>query len=310
MFIISSTEKADGMFATVIILLPSPYTGGQVHVSHASSTEILDMAPTSFLSTSVLAWYTDVKHEVRPITSGYRLALSYNLIHRSSGVPKPSLPDMHVALRHLCRVLQKWHKGAYTIDADSNVVAYLLKHEYSAANLESGAQALKGEDAHKIANLRIVAEELGYMVCLASLSYNVMGAADDSYAYHGGGWKRGRYGYSPSDDGEVPPMLEVIERTLEVSNLVDLEGNLLLGQKTALPIDERNLIPQDPFEGVEPDDTDYEGYLGNVRRFFPDLLWDSDGLFQGAGSLQHCLSLMNLFLCHLTKSMQGIIGRC
>jgi hypothetical protein len=45
---------------------------------------------------------------------------------------------------------------------------------------------------------------------------------------------------------------------------VDLEGNLLLGAKSALHIEESNLIPEEPFEGVEPDDTDYEGYLGNV----------------------------------------------
>ena len=267
MLIYFSTEKAEGMFATVIILLPSPYSGGEVHVSHASSTKILDMAPTSLLSTSVLAWYTDVRHEVKPITSGYRLALSYNLIHTSPKVPKPSLPDMNTALTHLRHVLRKWRKGAYTIDADRDMVAYLLKHEYSAANLAFGAKTLKGEDAHKIANLRIVADELGFMVCLANLSYKVIGVADDDFGYRDRGWKRGRYGYDSyddDDDGGVPSMIEVTEKTLGVSNLVDLEGNMLLGQNTTLPIDEHNLIPKDPFEDVDPDDQDYEGYLGNV----------------------------------------------
>jgi hypothetical protein len=262
------------MFATVVILLPSPYSGGQVHVSHASSTKILDMAATSLLSTSVLAWYTDVRHEVKPITSGYRLALSYNLIHISPGVPKPSLPDMNTALTHLRHVLHKWRKGAYVIEADRDVIAYLLKHEYSAANLAHGAKTLKGEDAHKVANLRIVAEELGFMVCLANLSYNVTGVADDDFGYRDRGWKRGRYGDSSDDDddGETPSMIEVSETTLEVSNLVDLQGNSLLGQNTVLHIDENNLIPQDPFEGVEPDEKEYEGYMGNVSRF--SLIYD------------------------------------
>ncbi|KAG6805401.1 hypothetical protein H0H93_004866, partial [Arthromyces matolae] len=75
------TEKANGMFATAIIVLPSLYTGGEVHVSHSSTTKVLDFASHSLLSTALLAWYTDVVHEVKPLKSGYRLALSYNLIH-------------------------------------------------------------------------------------------------------------------------------------------------------------------------------------------------------------------------------------
>ncbi|KAG6824174.1 hypothetical protein H0H93_002480, partial [Arthromyces matolae] len=35
----SHTEKSDGMFATAIIVLPSLYTGGEVHVSHSSATK-------------------------------------------------------------------------------------------------------------------------------------------------------------------------------------------------------------------------------------------------------------------------------
>lgn len=79
----SSTEKSPGMFATIIIVLLSSYSGGQVHVSHSASSHLYDLAPSSASATSVLAWYTDVIHEVKPITSGYCLALSYNLIHTS-----------------------------------------------------------------------------------------------------------------------------------------------------------------------------------------------------------------------------------
>jgi hypothetical protein len=303
------------MFATVVILLPSPYSGGQVHVSHASSTKILDMAPTSLLSTSVLAWYTDVRHEVKPITSGYRLALSYNLIHTSRGVPKPSLPDMNTALKYLRHVLCKWRKGAYEIDADRDIIAYLLKHEYSEANLAFGAKTLKGEDAHKIANLRIVAEELGYMVCLAKLSYHVTGVADDDFGYRDRGWKRGRYGYSSydhddDDDGEVPSMMEVTETTLKVTNLVDLEGHLLLGQHTALPVDEHNLIPKDPFEDVEPDDKDYEGYMGNVSCSFSILSWTSNICVTGCWVAGTLSVVLHPILRRLTNSVQGTIGQC
>lgn len=31
-----------------------------------------------------------------------------------------------------------------------------------------------------------------------------------------------------------------------------------------LGLSPNNLIPQNPFEDAEPDDTEYEGYMGNV----------------------------------------------
>lgn len=92
------------MFATVIIVLPSQYTGGQVHVSQSSAAKVIDLAPISLHSTSVLAWYTDVVHEVKPVTLCYRLALSYNLVYASPGVPRPTLPDMDGAVAQLYHV--------------------------------------------------------------------------------------------------------------------------------------------------------------------------------------------------------------
>ncbi|TFK34835.1 hypothetical protein BDQ12DRAFT_612637 [Crucibulum laeve] len=253
------TQKADGMFATVIILLPSAYTGGEVYVSHASTNKVLDFASTSLTSSAILAWYTDVMHEVKPVTSGYRLALSYNLIHTSPSMPRPVLPDMNYAVTCLHNVLRKWFKDAYAETPESNnLVAYLLKHQYNAANLNAGSRALKGEDAHKIAYLRHVAAELGYTVCLGNLVCNVSGCPDDD-GCHYGGWERHGYYDSPSED---PSMGEVIDTVITVTNVVDLDGNSMLGNKS-LTLDETCLIPKDPFADLEPDDREYEGYVGN-----------------------------------------------
>ncbi|KAJ3882400.1 hypothetical protein F5051DRAFT_33005 [Lentinula edodes] len=45
------TVKAQNMFATIIIVLPSPYTGGQVHVSHSSSQQVFSFDSHILLST-------------------------------------------------------------------------------------------------------------------------------------------------------------------------------------------------------------------------------------------------------------------
>lgn len=259
------------MFATIIIVLPCLYTGGQVHVSHSSSTKVFNLAPSSLITTSVLSWYTDVMHEVKPITSGYRLALSYNLIHTSASVPRPTLPNMHAAVSNLRHILRKWHHEAYAEDVETNLIAYLLKHQYSQANLSVGAAALKGEDAHLVAHLREIAEELGYIVCLANLSCNMTGYPEDDGGYRSdrGGWgKRRRYNWYDEDEDEdedegTPSMLEVTETTMTIENMADFDGHSIMGL-SKLDIDSESLIPQDPFEGVDPDDTEYEGYQGNV----------------------------------------------
>jgi hypothetical protein len=168
------------MFATVIILLPSAYTGGQVVVSHAATSKILDFSVKSLFSTVALAWYTDVKHEVKPIESGYRFALSYNLIHVAPpNIPRPRLPDTSSSEALLAQVLKKWRAKEYEKGSECDIIAYLLDHEYSAANLKEGLDCLKGVDAHRVTLLGPIAEQLGFVVGLASLSHKVSGCADD-----------------------------------------------------------------------------------------------------------------------------------
>lgn len=261
------------MFATVIIVLPSTYAGGQVVLSHASAKETIDFAPDSLLSTAVLAWYTDVTHEVKTVTSGYRLALSYNLIHTSAGLPIPKVPDMTDSAADLRRVLRAWNDGYYGQD----MMVYLLDHQYSIANLRSGINALKGADALRVHFLQKVAEETGFRVGLAILEHAVYGSADDDGGcYYGrvrhrwGG--RGRWGgyddyYDDSEEG-VPEMGEVDSTNTSISNMVDLKGNPLVTSRS-VPVEEDSLIPQAPFEDASPDSKEYEGYMGNVGDVFP-----------------------------------------
>jgi hypothetical protein len=101
------------MFASLIIVLPSKFEGGQVHVSHGSDKDVFNISPSSEFSTSALAWYTDVIHEVKPVTSGYRLAISYNLVNTSPGIPPPHLPDMSSAVKAVEAIFRKWRKGGY-----------------------------------------------------------------------------------------------------------------------------------------------------------------------------------------------------
>ena len=239
------------MFATVVIILPSAYTGGHVVVSHAATTKALDFSEKSLLSTAVLAWYTDVTHEVKPIENGYRFALSYNLIHVAPpNVPRPCLPDTSSSEALLAQVLRKSRAKKYEKGSQCDIIAYLLDHEYSAVNLKEGLDCLKGVDAHRITLLGPIAKQLGFVVGLASLSHKVSGCADD-------------YGHGFFYQGRTPAMVEVIEKSASISGFVDLAGASLLSVKN-INLSDKSLIPRNPFKGKKPDDAKYEGYLGNV----------------------------------------------
>ncbi|TFY70328.1 hypothetical protein EVG20_g2677, partial [Dentipellis fragilis] len=255
------TEKADGMFATIIIVLPSAFTGGAAHLSHGALSTVYDAAPTSQLGTTVLAWYTDVQHEIKPITSGYRLALSYNLIHTTQSL-RPALSANLELVEELADILQAWTDGNAKTNPDK--IIYLLSHKYSQANLKGSA--LKGIDAHKVALLEVLSKKHGFSLGLANANCHLSGYAEDS-----GGGHRG-WGYDDDDDDgddDDVEFAEVEEREMSIQNFVDMEGKLI---EDDLEYDDGETIPADLAETVESgecDEQDYEGYMGN-----------------GAGSLQ------------------------
>ncbi|KZT35184.1 hypothetical protein SISSUDRAFT_197163 [Sistotremastrum suecicum HHB10207 ss-3] len=168
------TEKSPGMFATLVIVLPTAFEGGQLHVSHGGQSKIFDVAEDSTFSTSIMAWYTDVRHEVKPITKGYRLALSYNLI-APTGVPKPRLSDnsdMVSAVRH---VLLSWRQSFGPSIPEK--LAYILKHRYSSFGIGNGV--LKGADIRTVDILQSLAKECRFEIFIGQAELRVSGDIED-----------------------------------------------------------------------------------------------------------------------------------
>ena len=244
------------MFASLIIVLPSKFEGGEVHVSHGNNKDVFNISPSSEFRTSALAWYTDVTHEVKPVTSGHRLAISYNLVNASSGLPPPHLPDMHTAVSAVEKIFRKWRKGGYDNGDFSGTIAYLLDHEYSEAGLEFAA--LKGRDAALISNIRSVAEKQGISLCLGLLELEVSGDA---------GFDTGPY--SSDDEWDSPrsaPRMKIVhDKEYRIGGLYDLDGDLAEGRHPISLNPEFDMIPRDPeLEDGDPDDKEFEGYTGNV----------------------------------------------
>ncbi|KDQ15312.1 hypothetical protein BOTBODRAFT_187419 [Botryobasidium botryosum FD-172 SS1] len=289
------TEKVDGMFATMIVILPSAYTGGAAHLSHADLSTTIDSSAGSLSSTSVMAWYTDVTHEIKPVTSGYRLALSYNLIHTTSAL-RPSLPNVQGPLLQLRNALLTWKQAGYR---GPPKIVYLLDHKYSLANLRGSA--LKGTDAHLASLLDVLARELDFCLGLATVECHASGYGrgdeydDDEYEYEY------EYEYdddedddnedddsedddsedddSEDDDNEHYVFRRPVEfdcRTMKTTatNLINMEG-CLISDKLDFSVgaygDGDHTIPSYFKSKIQQGDhyrQEYEGYQGNTAGTF------------------------------------------
>ncbi|TFK65137.1 hypothetical protein BDN72DRAFT_846005 [Pluteus cervinus] len=267
-----STPTVEGVFATFIILLPSLHTGGDDHVSHSSGSQVLSLPPDSPLHTSIIAWYSDVSHSVAPILSGYRLGLCYDLIHTQTG-PK-SLPlTLPFATRAenlalMQRTLEEWRDGVHDEDYeddndDNHLLAFILDNHYPDDELDEGKSCLEGTDAHIVANLGPVAEQVGVTIFLANLKYTVEAQSESMMRTgydrpakrrkknSGGDDDDASASESESDDGKV--------HEFAISNIVDLDGTSIT--KKTNYVEEYQIIPKDAFSGVKPDGYKHNEYM-------------------------------------------------
>lgn len=240
---IFSTEKVDGMFATIVVILPSRFSGGAAHLSHAGKSKVFDCSPTSLLKTTVMAWYTDVTHEIKPITGGHRLALTYNLVHTTTSL-RPALVQNSEFLERAKSILCSWNRDGGKRAPEK--LLCVLEHQYSQANLR--ASALKGSDAQKVALLSQLADKLGFHLGLASITCHLRGVPENEQ-------------YCTDSDQYV----SIYQRDSDVEKFVDMEGSLLAN--TLAYKKKVETIPEDLTKNVEDKmhyEQEQEKYYGNV----------------------------------------------
>ncbi|KAF7789413.1 hypothetical protein EIP86_000357 [Pleurotus ostreatoroseus] len=169
-----------------------------------------------------MAWYTDVMHEFRPVTSGYRLALSYNVIHTTTSL-RPALSNTIQALDAIRRVLLAWRAGAGSSAPEK--ILCLLDHKYSNANLRGSV--LKGSDAQRVAILDVLCKELGFRLGLASIEYHIKGTTSDygerRYKRRDCYWDEDEDEESEQDEDSLS-ITRVIKSSMTLSNFVYLDS--------------------------------------------------------------------------------------
>ena len=201
------TEKLDGMFATLVVCLPARHEGGTLIVSHdRQSQEIAFAGPQAEYQIQYAAFYADCRHEIKPVTQGYRVCLVYNLaLARQKHQPEaPRAGDKIDAVAGLL--------GQLFADGSLQKIAIPLQHEYTEAGLSF--DRLKGADRGCVDVLRRAAEQRQDQLYLALMTYRQSGDVDyDTVSYS-------RHGY----DVESAEMGEVFEEELVLDNWLDPSG--------------------------------------------------------------------------------------
>ena len=252
------TEKAPGMFATLVVVLPSTSTGGELLVRHKDREVRLDLHGPDPSEVAFAAFYADCVHEVLPITSGFRLALIYNLLRPGPG-RLPEFPSYANQQARLAALLQAWgadlSRRSIT-DAPEKLI-FPLEHAYTSAELGFGT--LKGADAAAAAVLMAAAQAADCDLHLALISVQESGSAE--YTGYGSSYRR----WSEPEEDEFEE-IEVFDRSIALSTWQRPDGQpSVLGE---IPVGDEELSPPDALDDLEPDEEHFHEATGNEGASF------------------------------------------
>lgn len=255
------SERADEMVATLVVVLPSAHRGGAVVVVHRGKKQVLEGKAGSE-ELALLAFYADCRHEVQPVRSGHRVALTYQLHRRprrgdekvGSSVAVEALRQ-RVAAYFDTPVAVRWSTEK---PARPERLTYLLDHEYSEKSL--GWKRLKGADQQRVAALREVADRLDCNVFLTLADVHENWQCEDEEWGYGRRHRFARWDTRADEDGEHE-LIDLNDTEVGLRHWIDREGRREASMSAAPRMSEicvtRASSDFDPFK------SEHEGYMGN-----------------------------------------------
>lgn len=255
------SERCDEMFGSLVVTLPSSFTGGTLVVDH-DGAQVSSRGSRTGLS--LVAFYSDCRHEVKPVRSGHRIVLTYDLLRRATGAgwePDPGEVGELAALlgEHFSTPrVERW-SGDRRAGVPSDRLAYLLDHEYTERALSW--ERLKGEDAHRAGLLAAAAARAGCDAVLALAEVHETWSAFETSRRHS---HRGRWSNDDWDDDVDPDDVEpeeLIDSEVSLQCRMDPPGTA--GGLVGLSVADDEVCATTGSEHLEPHSSTYEGYMGN-----------------------------------------------
>ena len=232
------------MFGSPVIVLPSPHEGGALLLRHRNQEWTFDSgeahaaaADDDEPSIGYVAFFSDIEHEVTPVTSGRRITLTYILYFDDGGPVSPNdAVSEHLVSPRLPNQVRFREAFAALLEnpeflADGGTLAFGLRHVYPIKNnLNHVYKILKGSDA--VVYQSVLA--LGYEPVL--------------YVYYG------EHGVMIDKLVDFPGWMPAFcaNERLEVDQVVQMEGGILVHPE-GMPIENDPYLDEvvDIPEGVE-----------------------------------------------------------
>jgi predicted 2-oxoglutarate/Fe(II)-dependent dioxygenase YbiX len=246
------TEKAPGMFATLVVAVPSQSEGGELIVRHKGREAKLDLGSDDPSEVVFAAFYADCVHEVLPVTSGCRVTLVFNLIRKAKKGAALKPPSYDNETERAVALLRRW-AGAPRGESSGTPkkLIYLLEHAYTSAELSFAA--LKGADAAAAGVLTAAAPQAGCDLHLALLTIEESGIAEYT------GYSRSRHDVE-MEAGEVLDGSRLLHEWRRPDGALATLGSL--------PFEDDEISPPDALEDMEPDEEHFREAAGNEGASF------------------------------------------
>ena len=261
------TEKMDGMVATMVIILPTEYQGGELIIEHGGVKKTYRMTSASQKKLSCIAFYADCYHEIKEVIAGHRVSLTFNLfLEKYKGdlevIFNPDFESkLKKALNNYFFPKTKELQSTYEIKSPRKMI-YLLDHQYTQKSLTW--EGLKNNDALRVKALLKQADtmELDAYLALADMQETWECEFDyDEYRY-----RRGKYydedeeDEEENDDEEGSPSY-IVDANTVLKQWVDRVGNSVDFEDYSPRAHEVGWTGNN--EKFKPYETEYEPYMGN-----------------------------------------------
>jgi 2OG-Fe(II) oxygenase superfamily len=250
------SEKHDAMVGTLTVLPPSTHTGGELVIDHAGKSETYRASKEEL---TLVAFYADCRHQITPVRSGYRVALTFNLLTDAETPAQEAVPATELA-QCLTEHFTKPASPRYTsreLDPPRRLV-FLLDHEYTQRGL--AWRRLKGADSERAALVRAAAEQAG---CETVLALAEVKETWDAFPSDEDPWDYDYDDYHELGPGE--------DDDYQLNSLIDDETTLgwwttpdgADGEPISLHVPNYEVCATTPSADLEPYQSEYEGYMGN-----------------------------------------------
>jgi len=254
------SEKDDAMVGSLVVGLPSTFKGGALEVRHGGKTATYRGSKKAL---SFVAFYSDCRHQVKPVRSGYRVVLTYNLLLRAETPGSEVDPDPEL-VGGLTRCLEEH----FALSGGPDRLVYLLDHEYTRRGLDWSR--LKGADARRGTLVAASAERASCDVALGLADVHETWTAYESEERHRW-YPRSRYGRWDDWDDDIDPfdgdesgdyeLDELIESQVTLDSWIGSRGGRL--EELGLSVGDDEVCASTPSGDLEPYSSEYEGYMGN-----------------------------------------------